>query len=94
VGRAAGAPEDLGEAGRRISWQTGIVQAQASDHPDVARFGGVEISEVQLRMLSSSALVDRLVDSGISRLSADRMVAIERGGAEAGRARRHTQAHR
>jgi hypothetical protein len=72
----------------------GIVKPQQSDNPDVTRFGRVEMTERELRMLSSSALADRLVDNGISRLSAERMVAIERGDAEAGRARRHTQAHR
>jgi hypothetical protein len=34
--------------------------------------------------------VDRLVEAGASRLTAERIVAIERGLAEAGRARRHT----
>ena len=71
---------------------TGIVKPEHRDDADVARFGRVEMTEVELRMLSTPALVDRLVDSGISRLSAERMVAIERGDAEAGRARRHTQA--
>jgi hypothetical protein len=73
---------------------TGIVKPQQSDHAEIARFGRVEMTERELRMLSSSALVHRLVESGISRLGAERMVAIERGDAEAGRARRHTQAHR
>jgi hypothetical protein len=73
---------------------TGIVKPEHRDDAGLARFGSVEITEVELRVLSSPALVDRLVGSGISRLSAERMVAIERGSAEAGRARRHTQAHR
>jgi hypothetical protein len=71
---------------------TATVKPEHRDGADVARFGSVVITEVELRMLSSPALVDRLVDNGISRLSAERMVAIERGDAEAGRARRHTQA--
>ena len=73
---------------------SGIVKPEQRDDADVARFGSVEITEFELRMLSSPALVDRLVGGGISRLSAERMVAIERGSAEAGRARRHTQARR
>jgi hypothetical protein len=39
-------------------------------------------------------LVERLVAGGASRLTAERMVAIERGEAEPGRARRHAQARR
>ena len=73
---------------------SGIVKPHHRDHAEIARFGGVEMTERELSMLSSSALADRLVDNGISRLSAERMVAIEREGAEAGRARRHAQAHR
>jgi hypothetical protein len=36
--------------------------------------------------------VDRLVEEGASRLTAERIVAIERGLAEVGRARRHPMA--
>jgi hypothetical protein len=36
--------------------------------------------------------VERLVEAGASRLTAERIVAIERGLAEVGRARRHTTA--
>jgi hypothetical protein len=61
---------------------------------DVACFGRIELAEVDVKRLSSAALVDRLVASGISRLSAERMVAIERENAEPGRARTHVQARR
>ena len=47
-----------------------------------------------MRELSNSALVERLVVSGYSRLTAERFVEIERGTAEAGRARPHTTARR
>jgi hypothetical protein len=57
-------------------------------------FERLEIAEEEMRRLSGAALIDRLVSSGISRLSAERMVAIERGIAEPGRARAHMQARR
>jgi hypothetical protein len=44
--------------------------------------------------LSNQAIVERLVESGVSRLSAERIVAVQRGGVEPGRARRHAQGHR
>ncbi|HWB56621.1 MAG TPA: hypothetical protein VG479_06775 [Gaiellaceae bacterium] len=65
-----------------------------ADSPDVVRFGSVEISDADVQRLSGAALVDRLVAGGISRLSAERMVEIEQGTAEAGRARAHAQARR
>jgi hypothetical protein len=64
------------------------------DSPDVVRFGGVVMSEGEFRRLTDAALIDRLVAGGISRLSADRIVAIERGTAEPSRARTHSQARR
>jgi hypothetical protein len=38
--------------------------------------------------------VERLVDEGASRLTAERIVAIERGAESVGRARRHSTSHR
>jgi hypothetical protein len=66
------------------------------DVPDagVLRFGRLEISESELKGLSSAALVDRLMAGGISRLSAERIAAIEQGSAEPSRARSHMQARR
>lgn len=61
---------------------------------NLAHFGRLEIAEEDVRRLSGAALVDRLVSTGISRLSAERMVAIDRGIAEPGRARAHMQARR
>jgi hypothetical protein len=55
------------------------------------RFATIGITEAQIRELSSATLVDRLVATGSSRLSAQRIVAIERGLADAGRARSHAK---
>jgi hypothetical protein len=60
----------------------------------VVRFGRVDIGEAELKALTSSALIDRLIAGGISRLSAERIAAIERGNAERGRARAHAQSRR
>jgi hypothetical protein len=53
-----------------------------------------EHSDPDRNHLEDSALVDHLVAGGASRLTAERIVAIERGEAEPGRARRHVQARR
>ena len=57
----------------------------------MARFGKIELEDVYVARLSNGALVERLVDRGMSRLTATRVVAIERGTAEPGRARPHMQ---
>jgi hypothetical protein len=57
-------------------------------------FGALEIDNAELRFLSNAQIVERLVASGVSRLSADRIVAVQRGGLEPGRARRHGQSHK
>jgi hypothetical protein len=57
-------------------------------------FGALEIDNSELRLLSNAQIVERLVASGVSRLSADRIVAVQRGGLEPGRARRHAQSHK
>jgi hypothetical protein len=54
----------------------------------------IKISDVDAARLTGRALVERLVDNGISRLTAERFVAIEQSNVEAGRARPHTQARR
>jgi hypothetical protein len=71
---------------------TGMVTS--ADSPCVVRFGSIEISDVELKGLSGAALIDRLVAEGMSRLSAERTVEIERGAAEPSRARAHAQARR
>ena len=60
--------------------------------PGVVRFGSVEIANAELKQLDDDGLVDRLLAGGMSRLSAARVVAIERGDAEPSRARIRSQA--
>lgn len=60
----------------------------------ITLFGTLEIANSELRWLSDMAIVARLVESGISRLSAERIVEVQRGELEPGRARRHGQSHR
>jgi hypothetical protein len=55
----------------------------------VTLFGALAIANSELRYLSNAMIVERLVESGVSRLSADRIVAVQRGQLEPGRARRH-----
>jgi hypothetical protein len=47
-----------------------------------------------VRRLPDWEVIDRLVEAGSSRLTAERMVEIERGEAEPGRARPHGMARR
>jgi hypothetical protein len=54
----------------------------------------LKISDIDTARLTGRALVERLVDNGISRLTAERFVALEADNVEAGRARPHTQARR
>jgi hypothetical protein len=56
--------------------------------------GTIEISDEEMQLLGSNALVARLVARGFSRLTAERFVEIERGEAEPGRARPHPVARR
>ena len=62
--------------------------------------GGVDLlsvlalSRAEARSLGSTELVARLVDRGISRLTAERVAEVELGEAEPGRARTHTQSRR
>jgi hypothetical protein len=60
----------------------------------VSRFGRIEIPDADAMTLSDAAIVERLVAGGASRLTAQRIVAIERGEAETGRARQHTHRRR
>jgi hypothetical protein len=62
--------------------------------------GGVDllsvlaISRAEARMLGRVAVVERLVENGSSRLTAERFAALEFGTAEPGRARFHSHARR
>lgn len=58
------------------------------------KLAGIEIAESELRLLSDTVLVARLVTRGVSRLTAERFVAIQRGTAESGRARPHAVSRR
>jgi hypothetical protein len=60
----------------------------------MARFGKLEIPDAEAKQLTRAALVERLVENGTSRLTAERIVEIERGASEASRARPHKQARR
>jgi hypothetical protein len=54
----------------------------------------IEVAVREMKGLSEAALVARLVDSGMSRLTAARIVELDRGSAEPGRARTHTTSRR
>lgn len=54
----------------------------------------LEIGDADPQFMSSTVLVAQLVARGVSRLTAERFVEIERGDAEAGRARPHAVARR
>ena len=60
----------------------------------MAQYGKLEIPDAEARRLSDAAIVERLVEHGCSRLTAQRIVEIERGSAEPARARRRTLARR
>jgi hypothetical protein len=47
-----------------------------------------------MKSLSDGMIVERLVESGVSRLTAERMIEVHRGDDEPGRARRHAPGHR
>lgn len=61
---------------------------------DVQRFGTLEIPSDEANRLSSSVIVERLIAGGVSRLSAERIVAVQRGTAGPSRARSHPQSRR
>jgi hypothetical protein len=60
----------------------------------ITLFGTLEIADSEMQWLSNTMIVQRLVESGVSRLSAERIVEVQRGEGEPGRARRHAQGHR
>ena len=60
----------------------------------MARFGVLDIPDKEASRLSDAALIARLVQSGISRLTAHRIVELERAKAAPGRARAHAQSRR
>ena len=58
------------------------------------RFGKLEIPDAEAKRLSSEMIVERLVAAGTSRLSAERIVAVERGAETSSRARPHPTSRR
>ena len=54
----------------------------------------IQLAVKEMKALSNAMVVERLVDGGVSRLSAERIVEIERGAVEPGRARTHTTSRR
>ena len=65
-------------------------EAHASAGLASSQFGSLSLTDSQLSRLRDWEVVDLLIEAGSSRLTAERMVEIERGEAEPGRARRHT----
>jgi hypothetical protein len=55
----------------------------------IVRVGELELTAAEAQRLSDASLVDRLVETGVSRLTAARIVEVERNEAEPGRARPH-----
>ena len=66
----------------------------ASSSAKTNGLAGVEISESDLELMSDTVLVARLMAGGVSRLTAERFVEIQRGTGESGRARPHAVARR
>jgi hypothetical protein len=60
----------------------------------IACFGELEFTEAEAAKLSDAAIVERLVETGVSRLTAARIVEVERGDGEVSRARPHSTARR
>ena len=54
----------------------------------------IQLAVREMTALSNAMVVERLVDAGISRLSAQRIVEVERQACEPGRARTHTMSRR
>ena len=61
----------------------------AAGTEQMVRFGTLELTDAEASRLSNASIVERLVETGVSRLSAARIVEVERSMAEPGRARPH-----
>jgi hypothetical protein len=71
-----------------------LKQSFRNDAGGVDFLSALALSSAEARMLGHTKLVARLVESGSSRLTAERVAEVELGSAEPGRARPHTQARR
>jgi len=69
------------------------MQSQEEKRDGVTTFGRLEIADSEMQWLSNASIVHRLVESGVSRLSAERIVEVQRDDVEPGRARRHAKGH-
>jgi hypothetical protein len=69
------------------------MQSEAENKDGVTTFGRLEIADAEMQWLSNASIVQRLVESGVSRLSAERIVEVQRDDVEPGRARRHAKGH-
>jgi len=87
-GRQADTPRKVG----LLALEQG--EAPASARLGNSQFGSLSLSDSQLSRLRDWEVVDLLVEAGSSRLTAERMVEIEGGEAEPGRARPHGMARR
>ena len=58
------------------------------------QIGKLELSDREVKTLSDEAIATRLVESGVTRLTAEKLVAIARGKNEPGRARPHVRGWR
>jgi hypothetical protein len=70
------------------------MRAHEEKEDGVTHFGALVIADSEVAWLSNAMIVERLVESGVSRLSAERIVEVQRGDIEPGRARRHAYGHR
>jgi hypothetical protein len=77
-----------------LALEGAAIPAPEEEGDGVTLFGKLEIAHSEVHWLSNAMIVERLVDSGVSRLSAERIVAVQRGEVEPGRARRHAHAPR
>ena len=72
---------------RHVPMEHERIEAEAVE--PAVYFGELEFTQAEAETLSDASIVERLVDTGVSRLTATRMVELGRGDAELGRARPH-----
>jgi hypothetical protein len=66
----------------------------AASDPYLVQLARLGLSDQQASTLTDEEIVRRLVESGTSRLTGERIVAVGRGAADAGRARVHSLSRR